>query len=623
MGVPQSHLSATYGELAEWVAAICSEGDLVLDRQQGAIHRLNQSLALGPEKATDFLIKVISEPALRDSDGGNLFFRRLYGLWRAFETVDIPFLASYIDLLQALATDIGDIREVQLIAGLGTALAKVLETTQWLQPSLPQLYTEKADGNVDFVRLVELIHSHTHYGRFAADFVEAGGALLLNALCSRPDASAELRLRCVAAAARLSNWIEFPWTMDTINVALCAELLMSPVLADKDIATALVAHSLRFAPTQLAWQQASDQLRGIQISGLLLTNLHLAAHPDRPSAIAPLADGRRAYAVMTGTSALRRIEPPRVPEQPERLLLNTLWALGELSKEVDNARATLERGMPVVQLLFHGVAESYEEIQAALSLVSRCAATVHSQRAVVPLPAIQTALLSLGKVVLEPVELRTALGILGAATSHDGARPNRLSVLGSEYFLTVLSFLRHPDVSVAAETLTLLEHLIVDQELLPRGPREVVIQAVVGRINETTTGNRMWNVDEPVYFVGLWSVLYSLMFEARDAKVAAAHLNLEKLDAFLAQRRFQLRRALRNYINPILRAGRRNDLNFRNDKARLIQHWFLFYLDRGPAGMHRKRLNILTAYLYGMTALEEEWYQGVKIMRRIYLMKFI
>jgi hypothetical protein len=46
-----------------------------------------------------------------------------------------------------------------------------------------------------------------------------------------------------------------------------------------------------------------------------------------------MADGRRAYAVMTGTSALRRIEPPRVPEQPERLLLNTLWALGELAKE--------------------------------------------------------------------------------------------------------------------------------------------------------------------------------------------------------------------------------------------------------------------------------------------------
>jgi hypothetical protein len=50
--------------------------------------------------------KVISEPALRSPDGGNLFFQRLYGLWRAFETVDVPFLASYIDLLQALATGV-------------------------------------------------------------------------------------------------------------------------------------------------------------------------------------------------------------------------------------------------------------------------------------------------------------------------------------------------------------------------------------------------------------------------------------------------------------------------------------------------------------------------------------
>ncbi len=35
-------------------------------------------------------------------------------------------------------SDIGDIREVQLTAGLGTALAKVLETARLLQPSLPQ-----------------------------------------------------------------------------------------------------------------------------------------------------------------------------------------------------------------------------------------------------------------------------------------------------------------------------------------------------------------------------------------------------------------------------------------------------------------------------------------------------
>jgi hypothetical protein len=223
---------------------------------------------------------------------------------------------------------------------------------------------------------------------------------------------------------------------------------------------------------------------------------------------------------------------------------------------------------------------------------------------------------------LEEPETTIVLHALATCTAHDDARQARYEVLSSAHFLNLLALLHNASLTIASALIVLLENLTEDKSLLPHGPRDVVIASIVSRINATTGHMREWSVQEEDFFVRMWAVLYSLMIEGTDTQAAATYLEVDQLNVFVHQRRFGLQRALWIYIRPIVREGKRHDRDFKNAAARRIQWAWTSKSHMTPHAIQRARLALLQAYMYGMLQLEEDWYQGVKTMKRRYLLKF-